>query len=185
MMISVTSTTIYSIGQGSRTLTSMVSVLREHAIGYLCDVRSVPISNHHPEFCRDELKRGLGEHGLKYVFLGNLLGGKPKDASLLDADGFVNYSALIASPGFVAGIDRVVGAAKAGKAIALFCSEAAPENCHRSKAVGRALGEKGLTVKHIDQLNSIILQENIFAGTQLAFFENSDVVAHSRKKIVI
>lgn len=158
----VTRPAIYTIGQGKRQIDDLVAALRVRDIGFLCDVRSVPISNHAPPFCRDELRGVLAQHGITYVPLGEALGGRPSEPSLY-RDGFVDYDRLMAWPSFQDGIDRVVRGALGGHVLAIFCSEGSPEKCHRSKAVGRSLETRGVRVVHIDSDDRDVEQDVVLA----------------------
>jgi hypothetical protein len=42
-----------------------------------------------------------------------------------------------------------------------MCSEGKPENCHRSKLIGRTLRLEGLEVLHIDEVDEIITQKQV------------------------
>ena len=70
---------IYTIGYGSRSINQFIRVLKEHAIAYLIDVRSTPYSRYKPEFSKQELGRRLQKHGIRYLFMGDVLGGQPDD----------------------------------------------------------------------------------------------------------
>lgn len=152
---------VYTIGQGSRTFDALLEALKSRRIAFLCDVRSVPISNYAPEFCAFELKTALAAAGVTYVALGEKLGGRPKDESLYTDDGRVDYELLVPSLPFQSGLDRVARGAEAGHSLALFCSEGEPERCHRSKAIGRALAERGLDVVHIDRNDQEVSQPTV------------------------
>jgi uncharacterized protein (DUF488 family) len=142
--------TIYTIGQGSRSVGDLLTELQSRGVRFLCDVRSVPISKHAPDFCAFELRGHLARAGITYVPMGDSLGGRPSDRSVYTADGYVDYDRLIQTESFRAGLDRLIRGATAGHKMAVFCSEGEPERCHRSKAIGRALDEMGSAVIHID-----------------------------------
>lgn len=154
-------TVVYTIGQGSRLVSELVTELTSRHIRYLCDARSVPISNYAPAFCRDELRATLGAYGIVYVSVGDSLGGRPRDRSVYSANGRVDYDLMIASAQFVSGLDRVMRGARDGHRIAIFCSEGRPEQCHRSKAIGRALTAQGIDVRHIDADGSEVGQGSV------------------------
>lgn len=141
---------VYTIGQGSRSVSGLIAELEVRSIRFLCDVRSVPISNYAPEFCRDELKAALRARQIAYVSFSDTLGGRPTSIELYDDSGRVSYDRLICSDHFKSGIERVVQGACDGHLLALFCSEGRPELCHRSKAIGRSLEDAGVSVLHID-----------------------------------
>lgn len=137
---------IYTIGHSNHSLMEFLQLLSRSDITALADVRSVPSSKWAPHFNGDELRRELARHNIAYVFLGNELGGRPRDRHLYK-DGVADYEAMAQSPGFRDGIRRVSEGARVHR-IALMCSEQEPLDCHRCLLVGRALSCNH-TVHHI------------------------------------
>ena len=83
-----------------------------------------------------------------YVYLGEMIGGIPKDDSCytegkLDAQKAKNHQA------FKGGIDRLLNAHEKELSVALMCGEVEPHHCHRSKLIGEVLSEKGVSLVHI------------------------------------
>ena len=78
---------IYTIGYGSRSIEQFVEVLQRYKIAYLVDVRSAPYSRYKPEFSKVELASELQRHGIRYLFMGDTLGGRPNDENCYDEDG--------------------------------------------------------------------------------------------------
>lgn len=70
--------TIYTIGHSVHLVDRFVELLQEQQIDVLADIRSTPSSRFSPQFNRDRLKDALITRGIKYVFLGKELGGRPK-----------------------------------------------------------------------------------------------------------
>ena len=70
---------IYTIGYGNRSIAELIEVLHQHAIAYLIDVRSAPYSRYKPEFSKALLANELEQHSIRYVFMGDALGGRPDD----------------------------------------------------------------------------------------------------------
>jgi uncharacterized protein (DUF488 family) len=173
---------IYTIGYGSRTLDDFLSVLRAHDIAYLIDVRSAPYSRFKPEFSKDALERHLREHGIRYVYLGDKLGGQPDDPTCY-ADGKVIYDEVSQRPFFREGLARVAAAFRRRLRVALMCSEGKPEQCHRSKLIGQALVEQGIPVTHIDENGELVSQADIIyelTDGQLSLFGDPDFTSRKR-----
>src|SRR5437879_1781638 len=98
--------TIYTVGYGSRTIDELVALLQRYAIEYLVDVRSQPYSSYKPEFSRDKLAERLAQVGIRYVFTGDTLGGRPADKSCY-VNGKVDYNILREKPFYQEGIARL------------------------------------------------------------------------------
>lgn len=124
-----------------------VQSLRSASVTAVADVRSTPFSRRNPQFNRDTLQQELRMDGIAYVFLGNELGGRPKERQYF-CDGVADYEKMAKSSDFERGVSRVLEGSKQYR-IALMCSEHDPLECHRCLLVGRALHERGATVKHI------------------------------------
>ena len=120
-------------------------------VEYLVDVRSAPYSRFKPEFSKRALAAELEAHGIKYVFMGDSLGGKPDDPELRDAAGRVDYGRVRVSPAFCAGLERLEAGWEGGCRIALMCAEGRPQECHRTKLVAEELVRNGIPVAHIDE----------------------------------
>jgi uncharacterized protein (DUF488 family) len=154
---------ILTIGYGLRPIEEIVTLLQRHGVDYVGDVRSVPFSRHRPEFARPALERTLREHGIRYVFLGDVLGGRPEDPSCYDDEGHVDYDRCRASEVFATGLDRVENAYRDEHPLALICSEGRPEDCHRSKLLAEMLIERGVPVCHIGTSGDLVEHGEIAA----------------------
>ncbi|MBI5208830.1 MAG: DUF488 domain-containing protein [Elusimicrobia bacterium] len=163
---------IYTIGYGNRSVEQLIALLRMFNISFLVDVRSKPFSSFKPEFSQMPLSHALSDAGIKYLFMGNSLGGQPGDPFLL-TNGKVDYSKLRQSSAFRAGLDRVKMDLQKGCVMVLMCSEGKPEECHRSKLIGEALSEDGLEVLHINELGKPMKHDDVIqklTGGQQDFF---------------
>src|ERR1051325_6204133 len=141
---------LLTLGYGTRSEEEMLALLDRHDIEYVVDVRSTPWSRYRPEFSQDRLARSLRAQGIRYVFMGVELGGRPDDPDCYDGEGRVDYRACERRPAFREGLARLSSAWAAGHAVALLCSEGRPEDCHRTKLVAAALVKAGVDIRHID-----------------------------------
>ena len=139
--------TVYTIGHSKHMFDDFVSLLKQHIVTALADVRSAPFSRFNPQFNKDALARDLKAHGIKYVFLGRELGARSDDPSCYE-NGRVQYGRLARTELFKQGIERVINGAGDHR-IALMCAEKEPLECHRTLLVARALEEQGVEVAHI------------------------------------
>ena len=67
---------VFTIGYGARTVDGLIAVLLTHQIVFLVDVRTAPYSRFKPEFSKDALERELKQQGIRYIYLGDALGGQ-------------------------------------------------------------------------------------------------------------
>jgi uncharacterized protein (DUF488 family) len=152
---------IFTIGYGAREIEEFIDLLNVHHISFLLDVRSKPYSRYKPDFSKEALDNHLQAHGIRYVFMGDTLGGQPDDRTCYGEDGKVDYEKCRNKPFFLQGIERVQKAWSQQIRIVLMCSEGKPEMCHRSKLIGPALVAEGIEVAHIDENNQIISQDDV------------------------
>lgn len=125
-----------------------MDLLRQHGIQTLADIRSIPASRRMPWFSRQPLAEALTEAGIRYVWMGDRLGGKPRDPSLHSSDGVVDYAVVRATPRFQTGMELLEKTAAAGST-AIMCAEEDPMHCHRWLLLGPAMAERRMEVLHI------------------------------------
>ena len=139
---------VLTVGHSNHSLEAFVALLLQHGVTALADVRSAPYSRFNPQFNRKTLDASLEAVGIRYVFMGRALGGRPDDPSCYDEDGRVRYDRLARTPLFREGLERIVDGAGRQR-IALMCAEKEPLDCHRTILVGRSLTKRGVAVAHI------------------------------------
>lgn len=147
MTKSIKNQTIYTIGHSTHEIENWISLLKQHCIDAVADVRSVPYSSWQPQFNRESLIDSLKKHGIMYVFLGKELGARTDDPECYE-DGRVKYRLLAKTKLFKKGIERVRSGSR-HKSIALMCAEKDPLDCHRTILVARELIRTGSGVAHI------------------------------------
>tara|TARA_Y100001934_G_C12279231_1_gene739012 strand:+ start:797 stop:1396 length:600 start_codon:yes stop_codon:yes gene_type:complete len=163
---------IYTIGYGKRELDEVVSLLKSQGINWLIDVRSSPYSKFKPDFSRRPLEAALERCGIRYVFMGNLLGGRPEDEDCY-VDGKVDYDQVRKIAPFKHGIERLLKAWKESYHVCLMCSEGRPEDCHRSKLIGEVLESERIPVRHIDAEGNLLSHQDVLQiinGPQASLF---------------
>ncbi len=172
--------TIWTLGHSNHPVEVVLDLLVRHRIEVLVDVRSSPYSRYASQFNREAFRPALKNHGIQYLYLGDLLGGRTEDRRFYDDEGRVLYGRLAESPGFRQGIERLlVGIQKFRTAI--LCGEENPAECHRRLLVGRVLQQRGAQVVHIRgdgraQTEVELAAEEKFQKTkgQLALFETEE-----------
>ncbi|MBE5321206.1 DUF488 domain-containing protein [Pedobacter sp. MR2016-19] len=146
---------LYTIGHGSRKTEDFLSTLKQFSIDFLIDVRSKPYSKFNPQYNQLELKTILENNGIRYVFMGDSIGGRPKDPTCYDEEGKVNYDKVKEKEFFLKGIDRLKLAYEKGVKAIIMCSESKPCECHRSKLIGRVLESQHINLQHIDEKGKV------------------------------
>jgi uncharacterized protein (DUF488 family) len=139
---------IYTIGHSSHTAEHFTGLLKQHGIEVLVDTRSAPYSRYSPQFDRESLRELVLAAGVKYLYLGDVIGGRPKDESHYDEQGRARYAAMGKGKEFLQAIARLEKGA-ADFRVALMCSEEDPAHCHRRLLVGRVIVERGAELLHI------------------------------------
>jgi uncharacterized protein (DUF488 family) len=150
---------VFTIGHSTLPYERFLALLRHAGVNAVADVRTSPFSRHFPQFNRDTLKSELRFDGVSYVFLGDELGGRPRDR-MFYRDGVADYEKMASCEAFGKGLQRVVEGAKRYR-IALMCSEHDPVDCHRCLLVSRALVMKGVRVSHILSDGTVASQAQI------------------------
>lgn len=175
--------TAYSIGYGNRQLDEFLDLVAGRGIRYLLDIRSSPYSRHSPDFNKETLERACAEKNIKYVFVGEQLGGRPQTDRCYDDEGRVDYCRLAQEPYFVSGIQRLETAIQKNIDFVLMCSELRPEQCHRSKLIGKVLRDHGIQLLHIDADGRVVDQATVIeriTGGQGDLFGEVPEVSRSR-----
>ena len=139
---------IYTVGHSNVSQEAFIALLEQHGIEVLVDVRSAPYSKYVPHFNGDALKQAVVRAGIKYLYLGRELGGKPREPRFYDSEGHVRYDLIAESPQFQEGIERLLRGIREHR-VALMCNEEDPHECHRRLLVGRVLTARGVAVLHI------------------------------------
>ncbi len=151
---------VFTIGHSNHEGAQFLQLLVQHGIDVLADVRSHPYSRYSPQFNRESLQQALTEVNVRYLFLGDQLGGRPADESFYDENGHVLYWRVAEAPFFREGIERVEFGRQQSR-IALMCSEENPAVCHRCLLVTRVLAERGIDVQHIRGDGSVQSQKEV------------------------
>ena len=138
---------LFTIGHSNHELRRFFSLLQEHCVTALVDVRSRPYSARHPQFNRESVRRAVGSYGMKYVFLGKELGGRSEHDQVYVA-GRVSYRLIAATTSFVEGLQRVKRGVEK-HTLALMCAEKDPLTCHRMILVCRYLKSEDIRIRHI------------------------------------
>ena len=143
--------TIWTIGHSTRPIGKFTNCLRTHEIRLLVDVRTIPRSQHNPQFNTDTLAESLKEAGLSYLHI-PALGGLRKARKDSINDGWRNasfrgYADYMQADEFQRALEELM-AYGTGTRTTVMCAEAVPWRCHRS-LIADALVSRGWDIRHI------------------------------------
>jgi len=157
---------LFTIGHSNIRTEEFLDLLDRHGVEMLVDVRTAPYSRYCPQFNRPELQQAIEAAGLRYCFAGQALGGKPSDGRLRGEDGAPDYDKIAASDLYQEGLEQLLTLA-AEHCVAIMCSEAQPDHCHREKLIARSLRARGVEVTHImpDGSAAAVAQPTLFEGS--------------------
>ena len=139
---------IYTIGHSNRELTTLMKILSKYDVKVILDVRRFPTSRKYPWFNKENLEKRLGEMGIKYIWLGDSLGGYRKGG----------YNEYMKTEEYGIGIKKLINIASS-KTSAIMCSEKLWFRCHR-RFISDTLVEKGFEVIHIIDENKTYRHRN-------------------------
>jgi len=138
---------LFTIGHSNIPIDRFVALLQQAEVTAVADVRSVPASRRFPWFSKSNLAKRLAGEGIDYTLMGDMLGGRPRDARLY-RDGVADYEAMASEPHYLEGLARLTAQAERSR-ICLMCAEREPLECHRCLLVARSLAERGVAAAHI------------------------------------
>lgn len=161
----------HTIGHSVYPIDEFIALLRKNGINCIVDVRSSPYSRFASQYNREILNDELKKAGILYLFMGDSLGARYEDPSLLHEDGKVDFDRVRSTETFKTGIGRVIDGLQKGFSISLMCSEKEPFDCHRFVLVSKALQDAGVEVWHItpdDLIPNGELEERLFKKYKLS-----------------
>ncbi|MGI0484611.1 DUF488 family protein [Pantanalinema rosaneae CENA516] len=138
---------LFSVGHSNYEMETFISLLRQHEITAVADVRSHPYSRFLPHFNQVALKEYLAREGIRYVFLGQELGARPSNQECY-FNGKAVYEKIASTDLFHEGIQRILKGLKKYR-ISLMCAEKDPITCHRAILVCRYLRHFNFQINHI------------------------------------
>ena len=139
---------VYTIGHSNHTWDTFAPLLKQNDVDVLVDARSSPVSRHAPFANVRRLPTLLVQEGVRYVYLGESLGGRPADSSCYDGNGRPDYEKIRSKSFFREGVEELLKLAQ-DSTVALMCAEEDPKKCHRRLLIGPALENRGVALLHI------------------------------------
>ncbi|HIJ79160.1 MAG: DUF488 domain-containing protein [Desulfobulbaceae bacterium] len=158
---------VYTIGHSNHSVTAFCDLLAGHDLQIVVDVRSSPFSKHVPQFNKKEIAPALTGQNRQYLFMGDLVGGKPADPKWYDERAKVRYDLLAQSTSFQQGIERILKGVDQGYRIVLMCAEENPLQCHRHLLIARTLEqEKKTAVLHLRGDGALLRARDFLASAE-------------------
>jgi uncharacterized protein (DUF488 family) len=139
---------IFSVGHSNHEWDHFLALLHGAGVRAVADVRSSPYSKRWPQYNKNPLEDSLWANGFVYVYLGDLLGGRPASRDLYDAEGRADYEKIRATPVFQRGVERLLLGAERYR-VAMLCGEEDPLDCHRGLMITPALVGLGVSPCHL------------------------------------
>lgn len=142
---------MFTVGHSTRTIESLVEILRAHSVERLIDIRSVPRSRHNPQFNKENLSKSLRNRKIGYRHMAVLGGLRHAQKDSINTGwrnaSFRGYADYMQTPEFEKGI-TTLQRLSAQRPTAIMCAESLPWRCHRF-LVADALVVRGTDVYHI------------------------------------
>jgi len=175
---------LFTLGHSVMQSSAFLEILERHGISLVIDVRSKPQSYRFPHFDQAELEKTLSAGGIRYLFLGEELGGRPEDPKAYRSDGLVDYRTWRKSRPIQYGIERVLREL-AGCDLVLMCAEEDPLNCHRFLMICPELVMVGVEPCHIRKGGVIETQreaeDRLLQSQQLAAVAGASLFSDDRE----
>jgi uncharacterized protein (DUF488 family) len=145
---------VFTIGHSNLPLDQYLSLLSQHQIEALVDIRRFPSSRTFLHFNQKNLAATLQEAGIEYHWIEALGGRRPKSAGDessrnrgLENEGFRNYADYMQTEPFREAVGKLLEIAER-KRTALMCAESVYWRCHR-RLVSDFLLANDVAVQHI------------------------------------
>lgn len=151
---------VLTIGHSNHPIERFLGLLRQHGVEVLVDARSKPFSRFSPQFSRKALGRAVTEASIRYLFMGDILGGRPEARECYGADGKVDYDLVEAQEFYQRGIERLLDGIARFR-VCILCAEEDPTRCHRRLLITRTLVRQGVDVVHIRGTGAVEIEAEI------------------------
>ena len=139
---------IWTLGHSTLAPDEFLHLIHGVGIQAIADVRSIPFSRRQPHYSSPNLALLLQKAGIKHVYLGDLVGGRPRHTGLYTPTGRADYRAMAKSEWFLQGLQRIQNGLDR-MSIGLMCGEEDPLPCHRCLLIAPELVARGLEPLHL------------------------------------
>ena len=142
---------VFTIGHSTRPLEDLTQLLRENQVDTVVDIRTIPHSQHNPQFNKEVLVEKLKTVGFTYIHMPGLGGLRRPRADSPNTGwrnstfrGFADY---MQTKEFEENLQELMNLASRAQT-SLLCAEAVPWRCHRSLIADELL-VRGVRVEYI------------------------------------
>lgn len=142
---------IFTIGYSTHSIEAFIDLLLAHTIEEVIDIRTIPRSQHCPEYSKEELKETLKVAKIGYCHIKELGGLRHVSKDSLNT-GWINasfrgFADYMQTSAFQLGLEKLEKIAQKKRCV-LMCAEGVPWRCHRI-LIADALSLKKWEVFHI------------------------------------
>jgi len=138
---------VFTIGHSNHLFRAFLELIQKNNINMVVDVRTSPYSKYSSHFNKKPLMKTLEESEIDYVYLGNKIGGKPRDKKFYHED-HLQYHLLEKDEKYQKGLQELVDLIP-NNTLVLMCSEENPYHCHRHHLISQSLLKNGYSITHI------------------------------------
>lgn len=142
---------IFTLGHSTLPIERFIALLRTYGIKRLVDIRTIPRSQHNPQFNEDALASSLAAEHIDYAHLPALGGLRHARKDSPNAGwrnrSFRGYADYMQTETFQDALETLIQMSHQ-KRVAIMCAETLPWRCHRS-LVADALVVRGIPVVEI------------------------------------
>lgn len=143
--------TIFTIGHSTRSIEQFIEILKHYKITHVIDIRTIPKSQHNPQFNQETLAKSLKKTHIHYTHIEKLGGLRHARADSINTAwhnlSFRGFADYMQTDEFNDGLEKLIELANNDQVV-IMCAEALPWRCHRS-LIGDALLARGIQVKDI------------------------------------
>jgi uncharacterized protein (DUF488 family) len=143
---------VFTIGHGTLEAGELGTLLHEHEVTRLIDIRSFPGSRRNPQFGREAMEQWVPESGIEYRWM-EALGGRRRSQEksrhvALRHPAFRSYADYMETEAWAGGRNELL-ALGAEQATAIMCSESVWWKCHRRLVSDHLVLVEQVPVRHI------------------------------------
>lgn len=167
--------TVFTIGYAGFQINDFVKTLKEKGVSLVIDVRSLPYSQYHADYNKENLSKILESNKIYYRNYTLEFGARQEERSYYP-NGYLDFDMFSKSKNFLTGVDKLKKSMQQNYTFALMCSEKDPMMCHRTILVARAFHSAGYNVVHLQPSGKTVTQADVEERLLNKFFPNREQI---------